>query len=230
MPSPIGHALAGVAAAWTADVIPGDRRWRFAPVASSIYARAGGGLTVVCAALGASADLDLLWGGHREHTHSIGAVMVVALLAAAMAVKAQRPVIRVTSMCAGAYATHLLLDWLGADNVPPYGIRALWPFDNRWYISSVIVFHGTQRLYVTFGQFVRENVAAITQEMLMLGPIVALLWLVRVKAAAGLPSELAGGDHAAQQRTRPVLGIAKPVVKDVEDREADVEADEVGER
>jgi len=28
MPSPIGHALAGLTAAWIADLVPGDRDWR----------------------------------------------------------------------------------------------------------------------------------------------------------------------------------------------------------
>jgi hypothetical protein len=54
MPSPIGHVVAGVAAAWTADLIPGDREWRSAPGTAGWYARAGGGLTVVCGALAAA--------------------------------------------------------------------------------------------------------------------------------------------------------------------------------
>ena len=54
MPSPIGHALAGVAVAWTADLIPGDRAWRTAPDRSTWYQRAGGDLTLACAVLGAA--------------------------------------------------------------------------------------------------------------------------------------------------------------------------------
>ncbi len=49
-----------------------------------------------------------------------------------------------------------------------------------------------------FETFIRQNARAVAQELLILGPVVALLWLVRVKALARLPSELTGGDHAAQ--------------------------------
>ena len=69
MPSPIGHALAGVAAAWTVDLIPGDRAWRTAPASASWYRRAGDGLTLRCAALGAAPDLDLVV-RHASHRHA----------------------------------------------------------------------------------------------------------------------------------------------------------------
>jgi membrane-bound metal-dependent hydrolase YbcI (DUF457 family) len=203
MPSPIAHTLAGVAAAWATDLVPGDREWRFRSAKASrsdtsLYARAGGTLTLACAALGAAADLDLLWGGHREHTHSIGAVIFVALFSAAMAVHARRPVLRVVMMCSTAYATHILLDWLGADDFAPYGIRALWPFDDGWYISHLQVFRGTQRFYMTFGEAVRANVLAIAQEILILGPIVVALWLVRVEALARLAAQMSRRDHTPQ--------------------------------
>src|SRR4051794_18927490 len=98
MPSPIGHALAGVAAAWTVDLIPGERAWRTAPGRDSWYRRAGGGLTVMCGALGAAPDLDLAFIQHRTVTHSIGALCLVTLVAASVAANARRPVIRVALM------------------------------------------------------------------------------------------------------------------------------------
>ena len=198
MPSPIGHSLAGLAAAWTADLAPGDRAFRTGPPASSAYVRAGGTLTLACVALGCAADIDLLWGSHREYTHSVGAVIVTAICAAIVAVKTKQPVLRVTLMCAAAYATHVLTDWLGGDAKPPYGIRALWPFDDGWYISPVIVFKGTQRFYQTLGEAVRVNAVALVGEILILVPIVVVLWLVRVKALAGLSAQMARGDHPAQ--------------------------------
>src|SRR5690349_14131861 len=100
MPSPVGHALAGVAAAWTADLIPGDRAWRTAPPQASWYRRAGNGLTAVCVALAAAPDLDLLSRSHRTYTHSIGAVVLAGLLAAIVAAKYRRPVARIALMCA----------------------------------------------------------------------------------------------------------------------------------
>src|SRR4051812_32920559 len=89
MPTPIGHAMAGVAAAWIADLIPGDRAWRIAPPFASWYQRAGGALTAGCAALAVLADIDLAWlplspRSHRTITHSIGAVLLVGLAAAVL--------------------------------------------------------------------------------------------------------------------------------------------------
>src|SRR6185437_11753390 len=54
--------------------------------------------------------------------------------------------------------------------------------------------------------------------------------LIVVETAPALLAEISGGNHAAQQRTGTILRIAETVVEDVEDREADVEADEVGQR
>jgi membrane-bound metal-dependent hydrolase YbcI (DUF457 family) len=198
MPSPIGHALAGVAAAWLADLVPGNRGWRTGPAALSWYRRAGNGLTVTCAVLAAAPDLDLLFGTHRTVTHSITAVGVVALVAAATAAYAERPVVRVAAMCAAAYGTHLFLDWLGADNYPPRGIQLLWPFSQSWYISDADVFPQTARQEMFSAPSIMKNVRAIAQEMVILWPVVAALWLVRVKALSGLSSDVARRDHAAQ--------------------------------
>src|SRR3981081_1184563 len=93
MPSPIGHALAGIAVAWTADLVPGDRAWRMAPKTAPLYRRAGNGVTLLCAGLGAAPDLALAFSGvHRTVTHSITAVLAIGLCAAALAAAAKRPV------------------------------------------------------------------------------------------------------------------------------------------
>jgi len=203
MPSPFGHALAGVAAAWAADLVPGDRTWRTAPPFASWYARAGNGLTFACACLAVLPDVDLVMlpfkpNVHRTVTHSLGAVLVVGLVAAAMATKARRPVTRVSLTCAAAYATHLLLDWLGTDRFPPYGLRLLWPFSQAWFISDWDLFRQTARRQLTSPAIIRLNLLAIAQEMAILIPIVVALWLVRVKALARLATEAAGRHHAAQ--------------------------------
>jgi hypothetical protein len=53
---------------------------------------------------------------------------------------------------------------------------------------------------------------------------------VRIEPAAALSTELSRRHHAAKKRTGPILGIAESVMQDSHDVEADVEADEVGER
>jgi membrane-bound metal-dependent hydrolase YbcI (DUF457 family) len=198
MPSSVGHALAGVAAAWTADLVPGARAWRTAPPKASWYRRAGNGLTAACAALAAAPDLDLLLHTHRAYTHSIGAVMLTGLVAAAAAARCQRPITRVALMCAAAYATHLLLDWMSADTLPPYGLQLCWPFSSGWFISGWDLFRQTERRDFLSAASIRKNVLAVLQEVAILAPPLVVLWLVRVKALARLPSEVSGGDHAAK--------------------------------
>ena len=214
MSSPIGHALAGIALAWGADLVPGIRSWRTAPSSASWYERAGAGLTLTCAVLAAAPDLDLFFGRfHRTMTHSLISVAVVAVVAGAAGLVAGRvrpprlargargargAMTRIVIMCAGAWATHLLLDWLTADRSTPRGIQLLWPFDGRWFISGWDIFPGSERRQLFSAATMRRNVAAIAQDVAILAPIVVALWLVRVKTLAGLASQLTRGHHPSQ--------------------------------
>jgi membrane-bound metal-dependent hydrolase YbcI (DUF457 family) len=198
LPTSIGHAVAGAAAAWTADLVPGRRAWRTAPRTASWYRRAGNGLTLICAALGAVPDVDLLFHVHRTYSHSIGAVILIGLFAGALAANANRPIARVALMCAAAYGTHLLLDWMAVDLFPPLGIQALWPFSKSFYISGWDLFLKTERRQFLSWPSIQINLEAVIRELLILTPIVVVVWLVRVKALAGLASELPGGDHPAK--------------------------------
>jgi membrane-bound metal-dependent hydrolase YbcI (DUF457 family) len=198
MPSPIGHALAGVAVAWAVDLLPGDRTWRTASDRDPWYQRAGGGLTLLCAGLAAAPDLDLAFAEHRTMTHSLSAVVIVGLVAVAVAARGRRSVVRVALMCMAAYGSHLLLDWLGTDNYPPRGIQLLWPFSRDWYISDLDVFRQTARLRIFTRGPILTNVRALVQELAILGPVVVALWLVRVKALARFAPEMAGSHHPPQ--------------------------------
>ena len=196
MPSPIGHALAGIAVAWGADLWPGNRTWRIAPKGASWYTRAGNGLTLVCAALAIAPDLDLLVAGvHRSITHSFVSIAVVATITGMAAARLRLPVVRCACMCAGAWATHMLLDWLAADPSSPRGIQALWPFDERRFISGWELFPGTERRQIFSAPSIRLNAAALVRELAVMTPLVLGLWLVRVKALAGFSSELTRGHH-----------------------------------
>ena len=181
MPSPIGHALAGIAVAWTADLIPRDRASRGVHGTATWYERAGGGLTVACAGLAAAPDLDLAFAAHRTVTHSIGAVFLVGLGAAVLAANARRPIARVALTCAAAYGSHLLLDWLGADHYPPFGIQLMWPINREWYISGLDVFRQTARLRIFTHGPMMTNLRAILQEIGILLPVVAVLWRARLR-------------------------------------------------
>jgi hypothetical protein len=183
MPSPIGHVLGGVAVAWAADIV--DRR----PSSNR--------LILACALLAAAPDLDLLWpGAHRSATHSLAAVLLVMILTAVVTGQVSRW--RTTLICGAAYASHLLLDWLGADQFPPRGIQLLWPFDDAWYISDWDLFRQTARQQFLTPPIIRQNVLAVCQELAILVPLVAAIRLVRVKALARLSTEVSRGDEAAQ--------------------------------
>src|SRR4051812_25436573 len=106
MPSPIGHALAGLAVAWGSDLLP---------------PRAGGrpgGLhpDYVCVMLAVLPDADLLLPvAHRTVTHSIAAVAAVGLLIIVASRVTGKVTRTVAVACVAAYASHLLLDWLQTD-------------------------------------------------------------------------------------------------------------------
>src|SRR5256885_15429968 len=72
MPSPIGHALGGVAVAWSVELVP-----RFRESLRPISPR----VTAICAALAAAPDLDLVYPPiHRTVTHSVGAVALIFIV------------------------------------------------------------------------------------------------------------------------------------------------------
>ncbi len=183
MPSPIGHVLAGAAIAWTADSI--DHRKSTAT------------LVAMSAVLAAVPDLDLLLPRfHRSATHSLTAVVLVFIIAAAVTGRVTRW--RVALICASAYATHLLLDWLGADQFSPAGIQLLWPFSQQFFMSGWDVFEQTERRHLFLRATIEQNVHAVAREIVILAPIAAAAWLVRVKALARFPSEVARRHHAAK--------------------------------
>ena len=168
MPSPLGHALGAVAAGW----LVGGRLWPawhatvFVPRLGPVDLTNRGVSAVLFAAVGVAPDLDLLVGTHSTYTHSVGAV---AIAFGTAWVVSRRP--RVAAAIAAAWASHLLLDWLGSDTSPPIGIMALWPFSREHFQSSVYLFDAISRRYWLPEQFVWGNLKAAAKEVLILGPI-----------------------------------------------------------
>jgi membrane-bound metal-dependent hydrolase YbcI (DUF457 family) len=86
-------------------------------------------------------DLDFLPGlavgdpdaFHRGVTHTLGAAVAVA--AAVWLLARWRGAARPwwwAAFVALAYGSHLLVDWMTVDAVPPAGIQLLWPLTDRW--------------------------------------------------------------------------------------------------
>ena len=177
MPSPIGHALAGVAIAWIAPKHHAEivSRTSGAPGTSS--------LALICASLAVLPDIDLLFlPTHRTATHSLFTALAVFIVAAAVTGQVKGRVSwSFAGMCAAAYASHAVCDWMGKDASVPYGLQILWPASDRWFISPWPIFPGTERRQIFSGRSVLINLRAVVAEILIFGPLVTMLWIRRTR-------------------------------------------------
>ena len=160
MPSPIGHALGALAIGYAVSRTSG--RDDGAPEVGAVRWREA----ALFVGAGLAPDLDLLAGIHSQYTHSVGAVAVV--LAATWLLTGGRN-LRLALAVALAYASHPLLDWLGQDGTPPYGVMLLWPFDSAFHHSGLDIFRGISRRY-WLPNFLAHNLAAVAWEILILAP------------------------------------------------------------
>lgn len=159
MPSPVGHALGGLAVGFLAS--PRSNNWR---------------LLAACAVAAALADIDfLLPMRHRGASHSVSVAALAGLAAYAWlkATTAGRDAARVAIVIGLAYGTHVLFDWLGADSSAPRGLVAFWPWSSEYFISDLDVFDSVDRRYWLEG-FWQRNLIAVTRELAILTPIVVL--------------------------------------------------------
>lgn len=80
-----------------------------------------------------------------------------------------------TLACAAAYASHILLDWLGSDTAPPIGIQALWPLSRQYFESPWHVFYAVDRRYWLPG-FFTGAFRTVGWELMVLGPLAVAAW------------------------------------------------------
>jgi inner membrane protein len=135
------------------------------------------GDAVVLAIAGMAADIDLLFGLHRGPTHGFGTACLVGIVTY-LATRRRH----LATAVAAAYASHPLLDWLGADTTPPIGLMALWPFSREYYESGLHIFQAISRRY-WLQEFWTFNLRAILREVVILGPLVALAGYTRARRA-----------------------------------------------
>lgn len=169
MPSPVGHALAGVAAGW---LVRGAPR-------SLAHRSPGRREAVVFAALGMAPDLDLLIGWHSGPTHGLGFAVLAAAAAWLPGLRGSGVRLRLALACVIAYMSHILLDWLGTDTSAPIGIMALWPFSRDYYQSELHVFMAVSRRIFQPERFWMQNLAALAREVLILVPVALLVAVTR---------------------------------------------------
>jgi len=164
MPSPVGHALGGLAAAFVADCLVRRPSLTVPLLAAS-------------AVLAVAPDLDILAGSHRTYSHSIGAVAIVGI-ASWLALRATGSRGAGAAALTAAYASHLALDWLSKDTSHPSGLTALWPFTTAYYTSGWNLFGEISRRYWLPQEFIVGNITAALWEIALVGPLALIAWSV----------------------------------------------------
>ena len=166
MPSPVGHALGGIACAW--PLVPAAARERRI-VRSAL----------IVGAIAAAPDLDLLLNDHRGAGHSLGAAMIAGLI---VWIASRR--VRWGAAASAAWASHVLLDWVGTDTRPPIGIMALWPWSKAYYQAPLHIFPAISRRY-WLSEFWSYNAKALLVEVVVLLPIAsAVVWSITRRRGA----------------------------------------------
>ncbi len=172
MPTPIGHALAGVAAGYLVAARPalgtaetgGSERGPGSVGEGSLRRR-----ILAFGLLGMLPDVDFLVGLHSTYTHSLGAILVVGIGAAMLGARPRWP----RGIAAGAaYGSHVLLDWLGSDEVAPIGVMAFWPFTEAFFLSERRWFLAVCREY-WLGSCWLHNARGVAWELALLVPVTA---------------------------------------------------------
>lgn len=173
MPSPVGHSLAATAVGWALNR-PAPR-WR--PMLIQ---------TAILALVGTAPDLDILWGRHSRETHSIGAALVCAAIAAwqRWPVGARsRPMI--FASVAAAWFSHPILDAFALSDRPWPGVWMWWPFNATPVHSVHAFFEPIWRDFDRAGIWA-QNFTAAGHETLLIAPIVLIVWLIRRKSERAL--------------------------------------------
>ena len=185
MPSPVAHSLIGVifgvacglprCAGWRRF---GARMWRWR------------GLLFLCVILANAPDVDYLFGlaagdlnsRHQLITHTLGWVALVAL-AVWWAQRYYAPrAVRLT--CAFIFlllASHIVADYFGSDNSPPRGIMALWPLDDRFFISPWPVFPAPEKRALS-ELWSAHNLRVMAWEFGLLAPVLLAVMLYKTRA------------------------------------------------
>jgi membrane-bound metal-dependent hydrolase YbcI (DUF457 family) len=170
MPSPVGHVLAAVTVGWLAAPVPRDER---------ALRRSA----LIFAAVGVAPDLDLFVGRHSAETHSIGAAVIVASLAAWRMWPVAADRWRIWLAVFLAWICHPILDALALDTSPPLGVMLLWPASREHMQSGLEVFVAISRRY-WLPEFVLHNLRAVIREVLLLVPPLAFVWWWRRAVSA----------------------------------------------
>ncbi len=178
MPTPLGHSLAGYAFARLTRVrITRDERAFFAFAA--LFA-------ILPDLLGRLLELGA---GMESHgfAHSLAALALVSLIAAAVAARRGFRFWPVLLLVAAAYGSHLGADLLRPKHVPKDGEQLFWPLPATYAIARNILPHIPDRAeFPSAAAFARAIGGILLRETLVLGPLALLAHFVppRIPARA----------------------------------------------
>lgn len=203
MPSPLGHSLAGLAVAWfvqpeSATSGPPGAHHAVGSPSPRHRTPFTGTVWFWCALTAALPDIDLIIPqAHRSATHSVTASLLIFIVTVVVTGKVTpRPAWGLATALAVAHASHLLLDWLGSDRFPPFGLQAFWPFSDRFYISGVDLFPPVERRLLRPEAF-SVNAYAALAEVLIAGPVALTAWFTaRIRCRAGRAAHEIGAGAA----------------------------------
>lgn len=174
MCTPLGHGLAGIALTGRRTRPP-----RFNPV---IWIPAMWILSVL-------PDFDFIPGlligrpnvYHHGFMHSIVfCLAVAALITAGLAIAGKSRPAWTGGICLIVLLSHLALDCMSRDSLPPHGLQVFWPFSERYVMSPVAIFLDVNK-GVDNGTFLLRlatfhNVKTMALEAALLGPPAAWAW------------------------------------------------------
>ena len=180
MPTPIGHALAGVAV----GAVLSRKRPFISP----------GRDLVMFSLLAQVPDLDFIPGilvgrpdaYHHGISHSLGACLLLGLITglwgwrkkADPADPAWPRALRWGIMGFLVVFSHLILDALNLDTRPPHGLPLWWPFTSRYYLFYPLLPDIWRE--APWWPTIKHNLWAVCLEVLFLAPFTTLaLWLRR---------------------------------------------------
>ena len=164
MPSPVAHALGGLATAFLVDSFA-RRPSITVPV------------LIASAMMAIAPDFDLLGSTHRTYSHSIGAVVLVGFICWVL-IRARAANTGIATVLTAAYASHLPLDWLSKDTREPSGLTVLWPFTTRFYQAPFEIFPEISRRYWLLDEFIFNNLRAAMWELGVMTPLLLIAWAV----------------------------------------------------
>ena len=175
MPTPLAHALAGLAV--HVATAPRDE----------IASRRRAAITVAAAV---APDLDFAWtlvdgmNHHQAEGHGLGVGLALAgIVAAAAAVFGLgRPLALGLGALLG-WSSHLFLDLMNVDTHPPVGLMALWPFSSAYFKSPWPIFLDIGR--TLDWRTVRHDTVAVAWELAILCPVLVAAFRARARRRAG---------------------------------------------